>query len=157
MPRHWLLPRRLPFIFLNQHHSLPPRTTFICARTRRTKEDNELLHRRNQPLVGRNYRFEDDPGVSMRARVSCVSLYVFKNIPVWRSPTKGETTSSKMILPCLCHVRMYLCIRKDLCPRSAEQVQLTRLFRTEQGALSRESLVPAVFDGGIIARGVPGT
>lgn len=36
----------------------------------RTKEDNELLHQRNQPLAERNYRFKDDPGVSMRARVS---------------------------------------------------------------------------------------
>lgn len=40
---------------------------------------------------------------------------------------------------------------------SAEQVQLTRLFRMEQGALSRGSLVPAVSDEGIIARCPPGT
>lgn len=124
MPRHWLLPRRLPFIFLNQRHSLPPRT-YSFMKTRRTKEDNELLHQRNQPLAGtagRHYRFGDDPDVSMRARASCthgyvriISLYAFKNISMWRSPTKEETIASKIILSCLCQARMYLCIWKDLC------------------------------------------
>lgn len=62
MPRHWSLPRRQPFIFLNQHHSLSSR---IHIRGERRKTTS-FQRRRNQPLAGRNYRLEDDPGTRIR-------------------------------------------------------------------------------------------
>lgn len=121
MPRHWLLPRRQPFIFLNQHHSLPSR---IHIRER-TKEDNELPRWRNQPLAGINYRASKM--IPARIRVSHVCTGVCMRAQKYtcddRPPKKKLPTST---------VR--------LCMTSARQVQLTRLFRTEQGALSRGSL-----------------
>lgn len=120
MPRHWSLPRRQPFIFLNQHHSLPSR---IHIRGERRKTTS--FH------VGVTNRWLEETTASKmiraRIRVSRVYMCVYacSKIYLRRSATKEETTAF---------------YDTRLCMTSARQVQLTRLFRTEQGALSRGSL-----------------
>lgn len=124
-------------------------------------DDDRHIHWRNQPLTG----WKKLPTASkmipvcLGARVSQVrgSVCVRQKYPA--SPVKEETIASRTLSACRACVRAFACahLRKD--PRCDErapgQVQLTRLFRTEQGALSRGSLVPAIYDGGIIVRGVP--
>lgn len=123
MPRHWLLPWRLPFIFLNQHHSLPSRTHSF-ARTKRAKEDNELLHRCNQPTVGwkklplRGWSWRIHAYTRVKRESVCVQKYTSLTI----AHQGRNYRFYKTILLCLRDARVYQCIRKDPCATRERRV-----------------------------------
>jgi len=110
MPCHRLLPRRRPFIFLNQRHSLP-RARARAYSSLREEDDVRATSIEATCIEDTHVRVRDD------------------------RPAEEETAATTRDAP-----------RDEEISVSDGQVQLTRLFHTEQGALSREALVPAVRD-----------